>query len=177
MSKTINYYRHGETAWNKEGRLQGWLDSDLTAKGMKQAMAVNWDPEVVFSSDLNRAVKTAHLMFPNKRIHKNESLREINLGHWQGCLIRDLQHDEQYRCYLNSPHLFISSTQESFEEVTNRMLAFHEHLSQLPYKKIAVVSHGVALACLFNAFNKQPYSKLWSCLLGGAAFISIETEN
>ena len=32
----IYFVRHGETEWNKEGRLQGWLDSDLTAKGIKQ---------------------------------------------------------------------------------------------------------------------------------------------
>lgn len=44
MSKIINYYRHGETVWNKVGRLQGWLDSDLTTKGVEQAMSVNWNP-------------------------------------------------------------------------------------------------------------------------------------
>lgn len=175
MSTIINYYRHGETVWNKEGRLQGWLDSDLTGNGIKQAMAVNWDPEIVFCSDLNRAVQTAHLMFPNKRIHKSKNLREINLGHWQGCSITELQNDEQYHCYMNSPQSFIATTQENFEEVTSRMVAFHEHLSQLPYERIAVVSHGVAIACLFTAFNKQPYDQLWEYLLNSAAFLSIET--
>lgn len=65
MSKIINYYRHGETVWNKEGRLQGWLDSELTIKGIEQAMSVNWNPENVFSSDLMRAVQAARLMFPD----------------------------------------------------------------------------------------------------------------
>lgn len=174
MSKIINYYRHGETAWNKEGRLQGWLDSDLTSNGIKQAMAVDWDPEIVFCSDLNRAVQTAQLMFPNKPIHKSKNLREINLGHWQGCFISDLQNDDQYRRYMKSPHLFINSTQESFEDVTNRMVAFHDYLSQLPYNKIAVVSHGVALACLFTALNNQPNNQLWDHLLSSASFLSIE---
>ncbi|MCM3721651.1 histidine phosphatase family protein [Solibacillus isronensis] len=174
MSKIINYYRHGETVWNKEGRLQGWLDSELTTKGIDQATSVNWNPEIVFSSDLKRAVQTARLMFPDHTIHKIESLREINLGHWQGSYIKDLQQDEQYYCYLNTPHLFINTTQESFEDVTNRMIAFHEYLLQLPYERIAVVSHGVAIACLMSAFHKQPYNELWGYLLDGAGCFSIE---
>ena len=177
MSKIINYHRHGETVWNKEGRLQGWLDSDLTIKGIEQALFVNWNPEIVFSSDLKRAVQTALLMFPDHTIHKNHTLREINLGHWQGSYIKDLQQDEQYCCYLNTPHLFMNTTQESFEDVTNRMIAFHEYLLQLPYERIAVVSHGVAIASLFTALHKQPYNQLWGYLLDGAACFSVERNN
>ena len=174
MSKIINYYRHGETVWNKEGRLQGWLDSELTPKGIEQAMSVNWNPEIVYSSDLKRAVQTARLMFPDHTIHKNNTLREINLGHWQGSYIKDLQQDEQYLCYMNSPEMFINTTQESFNDVTKRMLGFHEYLLQLPYERIAVVSHGVAIACLITALHKQPYNQLWGYLLDGAACFSIE---
>lgn len=174
MSTIINYYRHGETVWNKEGRLQGWLNSELTTKGIEQAMSVNWNPEIVFSSDLKRAVQTARLMFPDHTIHKNDRLREINLGHWQGSYIKDLQQDEQYYCYLNTPHLFINTTQESFEDVTYRLIAFHEYLLQLPYERIAVVSHGVAIACLISALHKQSYNQLWGYLLNGAACFSIE---
>ena len=177
MSKIINYYRHGETVWNKEGRLQGWRDSDLTTKGIEQAMCVKWNPEIVFTSDLKRAVKTAHLMFPDHIIHKSENLREINLGHWQGNYIKDLQQDEQYLCYLNTPHLFMNTTQESFNDVTKRMLGFHEYLTQLPYERIAVVSHGVAIACLITALHKQPYNQLWDYLLNGAACFSVDGDS
>jgi probable phosphoglycerate mutase len=34
---TIYYMRHGETAWNAEGRLQGTLDIPLTDRGRAQA--------------------------------------------------------------------------------------------------------------------------------------------
>lgn len=177
MSKIINYYRHGETVWNKEGRLQGWLDSELTIKGIQQAMYVNWNPEIVFSSDLMRAVQTAHLMFPDQIIHKNDTLREINLGHWQGSYIKDLQQDEQYCCYMNSPEMFINTTQESFNDVTKRMLGFHEYLLQLPYERIAVVSHGVAIACLITAVNQQSISRVWEYLLNGAACFTVEGDS
>lgn len=173
MSKIIKYYRHAETKWNQEGRLQGWLDSELTERGIYQAKQVQWEPEVVFCSDLGRAYQTATLMFPNSPIHKSKNLREIHLGHWQGNLISDLQQDAQYKCYLDSPHAFEHTTQESFQQVASRMRALHEELTQLPDNKIAVVSHGVAIACLMTALNGGDYEKLWRDLLKGATCTTI----
>lgn len=174
MSKIIKYYRHAETKWNIEGRLQGWLDSELTEHGIQQAMEIQWEPDIVFCSDLNRAYKTAKLMFPNSIIYKNSNLREISLGHWQGCQISNLQSDEQYMCYMNTPHLFQNTTQESFQQVTKRMLDFHKKICHLSYEKIAVVSHGVALACFFTALNNQNYENLWNHLLKSSACETIE---
>ena len=38
MAEPLLYYvRHGETAWNVQGRLQGQHDSDLTERGRAQA--------------------------------------------------------------------------------------------------------------------------------------------
>ena len=37
---TIYLLRHGETVWNREGRLQGQRDSPLTARGIAQAGAL-----------------------------------------------------------------------------------------------------------------------------------------
>ncbi|WP_331293550.1 phosphoglycerate mutase family protein, partial [Methylobacterium radiotolerans] len=37
---TIYFIRHGQTAWNAEGRLQGGRDTDLNAQGEAQAAAV-----------------------------------------------------------------------------------------------------------------------------------------
>ncbi|CAM3619722.1 hypothetical protein GCM10009865_41310 [Aeromicrobium ponti] len=35
---TVYVTRHGETEWNKEKRMQGHLDSDLTGKGKPEAL-------------------------------------------------------------------------------------------------------------------------------------------
>ena len=37
------FIRHGETEWNADGREQGQLDSPLTARGVRQAVASNFD--------------------------------------------------------------------------------------------------------------------------------------
>ena len=56
--------RHGETAWNAQGRIQGHLDSPLNEEGMAQALllAERLAPEPFdhfYSSDLGRALQTA----------------------------------------------------------------------------------------------------------------------
>ena len=40
MGTKVYITRHGETLWNIEGRMQGWKDSALTEKGIKQAEAL-----------------------------------------------------------------------------------------------------------------------------------------
>ncbi len=56
--------RHGETAWNAEGRVQGQLDIPLNDMGQKQARAVGAvlgreKFDAIYSSDLQRVMQTA----------------------------------------------------------------------------------------------------------------------
>ncbi len=56
--------RHGETAWNVEGRIQGHLDVPLNELGQWQAerlaQALRQESlDVVYASDLRRAMQTA----------------------------------------------------------------------------------------------------------------------
>lgn len=59
--------RHGETTWNRDGRVQGWADSTLTDRGRRQARAVGArlaDQRVdhLVVSDLQRTRETAALL-------------------------------------------------------------------------------------------------------------------
>lgn len=172
MSAEIRFYRHGETEWNKCGRLQGWLNSPLTKAGRQAAHQVKWAPDVVFCSDLLRARETAKLMFPDSELRESTALREIYLGDWQGRYIKDLQQDAQYSCYMQSPGEFEATTQESFDEVTARMLRFYHEIQALPQRKIAVVSHGVAIACLATVLQGRSRAQLWDSMLAGCEWIS-----
>jgi broad specificity phosphatase PhoE len=173
--KTIRIYRHGETEWNRKGLLQGWLDSPLTERGKQQARAVDWQPEVVYASDLGRAVTTAQLMFPKKRVTQECRLREIFLGEWQGQEIAELMSHSAYRSYCEQPEAFIAVSQEPFSNVAERMMEFCESLLHIPHQHIAVVSHGVAIACLHAAIEQRPISTLWQKgMLPGGGYLTIE---
>lgn len=90
--------RHGETAWNADGRIQGHLDVELNEAGRQQAVAVAnrlaKEPPIsaVYSSDLKRALETAQIIATtcgNLEVIKDPDLRERNLGDLQGLVYRE----------------------------------------------------------------------------------------
>jgi probable phosphoglycerate mutase len=89
--------RHGQSIWNAEGRWQGQADPPLSAEGETQARTaaerlasgpggVTFD--LVVSSDLGRAVRTADLMAAVLGIDADvlvePGLREYDVGEWSG---------------------------------------------------------------------------------------------
>jgi glucosyl-3-phosphoglycerate phosphatase len=84
-------WRHGETDFNAARRIQGQLDSKLTANGLGQARrAARWlaelNPAVLMTSDLPRAGDTAAVLAAETGIplRVDKRLRETNCGMWQG---------------------------------------------------------------------------------------------
>jgi len=89
-------WRHGETDYNADRRMQGQLDSALTAVGLEQARLATpvlaaFGPQVLLTSDLRRAADTAALLAEETGLvaHTDKRLRETHLGQWQG-----LTHDQ-----------------------------------------------------------------------------------
>lgn len=62
---TVVLARHGETRWNRAGRVQGWAPTRLTDRGRRQAdalgadLAGRYEPDRLACSDLPRARETA----------------------------------------------------------------------------------------------------------------------
>ena len=64
---TLYLVRHGQTIFNKTGRVQGWQDSPLTEEGRKVAVYCgrglrNVAFDAAYSSDLMRASVTAQII-------------------------------------------------------------------------------------------------------------------
>lgn len=106
--------RHGETDWNTEKRLQGQLDIDLNATGVAQAHAVRpglrgYPFAAVYSSDLTRALRTAHIATGELGIAVSPAptLRERHYGVYQGLTADEasLQHPEVHHLHrARAPH-------------------------------------------------------------------------
>lgn len=65
---TLVLLRHGESTWNQENLFTGWVDVDLSEKGLKEATRggelmreADVLPDVVHTSLLTRAIRTAWL--------------------------------------------------------------------------------------------------------------------
>lgn len=93
MNNLTTFYvvRHGETEYNTKGIAQGHLDSPLTDKGISEARElgmkfrdINFD--LVFSSDLLRAKRTAEIILLEKQlaVQTTELLRERFYGKYEG---------------------------------------------------------------------------------------------
>ena len=84
-------WRHGETDYNAAMRMQGQLDSQLTATGLGQARRAarplaELQPDVLVTSDLSRAGDTAAVLAAETGmpLRVDKRLRETHLGTWQG---------------------------------------------------------------------------------------------
>jgi len=105
---TIFVVRVGETAWERDGRQQGHLDSPLTPKGIEQARAAGralrtllpqGQPVSMEISPLGRAGHTAALLCAALDLDASAMLVsplliEHNLGAWQGLTNEEI--DTQY---------------------------------------------------------------------------------
>ncbi|MCX7567298.1 histidine phosphatase family protein [Sulfitobacter sp. F26169L] len=88
--------RHGHTAWNREGRVQGRSDIPLDAAAIAELSAKRlpapWDTADLWASPLERAAHTAQLV-SQRTPCTDPALIEMNWGDWEGRIARELRAD------------------------------------------------------------------------------------
>ncbi|GLC88866.1 histidine phosphatase family protein [Lysinibacillus piscis] len=169
---TFYMVRHGETIWNQMQRLQGWLDSPLTATGIAQAEklceALRDVPfTAAYSSSSGRAMETMRIVLGQRSLSivEEDGLREIFLGNWQGETVEDIIAVDElsYSNYLYAPEKFQPTHTESFEAVTERALQVLLAVAERePNGTILIVSHAVTIKCLLNAVLGRELASLWA---------------
>lgn len=169
---TFYLVRHGETVWNKEHRLQGWLDSPLSEMGILHAQKLAEQLKdipfaVAYSSTSDRAKETAGYLTAGRTlaIHYEDDLREIFLGNWQGQTIEDIMETNRfdYELYKNYPAQFVATHTESFGAVTERAMYTLKNIAKIyPHEHILIVSHAVTIKCIINAILGRGIDQLWS---------------
>ena len=159
--------RHGETDWNAERRLQGHTDIDLNDHGKKQAAqmakaikAINLEFDVLYTSDLLRAAKTANAIETVFNIHavKDASLRERHLGALQGLTTDEAPQvePELWNIHLQRELEHDLRGGESINQFAKRIHTALERIKDLHRgKTILLVSHGGALDMMYRMASKQ----------------------
>ena len=146
--------RHGETVWNREGRIQGCLDSPLTERGLSQArrQAQILSSRVraqcpVYTSPLRRARRTAEIACADfGELHDEPRLAELNMGDWQGLTIDEISATEAGRIAFEQGGYwkFLAPGGERFEDACHRARGVLERLDG----PTIVVTHGVTSVLL-----------------------------
>lgn len=151
--------RHGETDWNRVGRIQGRLDVDINLFGVKQAhlcaKRLKHIPfDKAFTSPLARAVQTAEIINQHHqlRIEAHKDLEEIHLGNWEGMTWSEI--NRSYRTLMTDMQRERKMANihggESYEDVIERSMGFIESIKNHPYEHILVVSHGGVIKSILS---------------------------
>ncbi len=108
---TLILIRHGESEANRQGIFAGQIDPDLQNKGVKQAQATarfiaeNYKVDKIYSSDLQRAYKTALCLAEETglTVERDKNLREIFAGKWEGKKFSELciEFPDSYAVWMN----------------------------------------------------------------------------
>lgn len=164
--------RHGETEWNKQGRLQGNSNVLLSPEGMRQAkLLAEHAPfhavDAIYSSDLSRAVKTAEILAEkfNLPVIQKRELREVNFGEWEGRTLKELTADDNdgFEKFFTKPDKVQPKDGETFLQCQARVVnAFDEIVADHKGQSIVIVSHGAAIRLLLCALLTVPIRKMWA---------------
>ena len=140
--------RHGQTNWNREGRIQGWTDTELNELGKKQAQALfNYLKEenikVIYTSTLKRTIQTAE-PFAKKTsipIWNIKELREMNMGILQGHLNSESEVRKKLNLMKKNLNYRVSNG-ESYTDFYRRVSAFMERiLKKHRNETILIIGH------------------------------------
>jgi probable phosphoglycerate mutase len=156
--------RHGETDWNVDKRLQGHIDIGLNAAGQRQAallgQALAAEPlDAVFASALQRARDTAQAVAQRQAlsVQIDAGLRERCYGGFEGLRHHEIEqrYPQDYAAWkAREPDARYPAGErvaETMREFSARAVAAVTGLiSHGGYRKVAIVTHGGVLECLYR---------------------------
>lgn len=163
--------RHGETDWNREGRLQGQTDIALNALGEQQAHAaaefliarIESDGQIdaVYASDLKRAFVTAQAFAERvgMSVQTEPGVRERHYGDFEGKCRTDLptlfpQETRNWRGDVLALHPPGGETHEIFMARIDAALGTIAR--RHPGQRVLVATHGGVLDCAYRLAHGLP---------------------
>ena len=170
--------RHGETAWNRDTRIQGHLDIPLNERGLAQAArlgdALQHEPvAAIYSSDLARARQTAEALAATTgaALKLDARLRERAFGRFEGLTWQEIAErwPEQSERWRRRDLDFAAEGGETLPVFYARCVSVVEELAAAhPGQTIAIVAHGGVMDCLYRAGSRLDLQAARSWTLGNA---------
>ncbi|MCZ4407361.1 2,3-bisphosphoglycerate-dependent phosphoglycerate mutase [Cryomorphaceae bacterium 1068] len=166
---TLVLVRHGQSVWNKENKFTGWVDVDLTEKGVEEAkkageLLADYKFDEAYTSVLMRANKTLDIILKKTGqedipITKDKALNERMYGDLQGLNKDDTRAkygDEQVHIWRRSYDVQPPGG-ESLKDTAARVLPYFENEIVPKIKageKLIIAAHGNSLRALIMKLDK-----------------------
>lgn len=167
--------RHGQSAGNAEGRFGGHGPTPLSELGVQQAertakALAKEGIDVIYSSDLTRAVQTAEPLAAllDIPINTSEAFRERNVGVLQGLTFDESKrdHPKDYYALINRNINHVITDGESYRQLLKRITnELRTILRTHQRERIAIFSHTGAICYLtlflLGAIHRGTRSTPW----------------
>jgi uncharacterized phosphatase len=147
--------RHGETDWNKQGKLQGREDISLNGEGIKQIEETikylkkyKWD-EIV-TSPLLRARQSAEIIAKNigiNEIHEEKDLIERDYGEASG-----MTAEERKTAFPDGKYEGIEEFEKLQQRIVGTIIKYREKYHG---KNMLIISHGAAINSLLSFLSNN----------------------
>lgn len=177
--------RHGETAWNKEGRFQGHCDIPLNELGLSQARdaalaAISWDHKAVYTSPLHRTMQVAEEIsrLAGTPVVPMPGLKELSLGDLEGVTGEEMRNNwpQVSADWRRDPGSVSMPNGESLVQLQQRAWAAIEEIaaSHGEDDTLVAVSHNFAIRTIVAKLIGMPLSNFHAMVLSLAAICTIE---
>jgi 2,3-bisphosphoglycerate-dependent phosphoglycerate mutase len=166
---TLVLVRHGQSVWNKENKFTGWVDVDLTEKGIEEAgkageLLADYKFDEAYTSVLMRANKTLDIILKKTGqedipITKDQALNERMYGDLQGLNKDDTRAkygEEQVHIWRRSYDVQPPGG-ESLKDTADRVLPYFDNEIAPKIKagqKLIIAAHGNSLRALIMKLEK-----------------------
>lgn len=160
--KEIFVLRHGETQWNVEKRMQGRLDSPLTANGKAQAnrngslLKKLANVECLCVSPSGRTLETAYIVNSHAQAElvTFDELMERDVGEWSGLTVGDIEKHfpQAWTKRQADPYGFRPPGGENLDDMLRRVYPILDEIYDSEYSSIGIVTHGVMSKVILKYF-------------------------
>ena len=182
---TIILTRHGQTEWNRVERFRGRVEVALNDIGVAQAQATSrriaatWQPAAVYTSPMDRAVKTGGIIaapfgLEGQPLHE---LNDLNFGEWQGLTPPEVKarwpelHDTWYR-RPDLVHIPSGETLYALQERVARL--FNRLILRHPDATVVLVGHECTNRVILLHTLGLPLRRYWNVEQGTCAINVIQ---
>jgi len=175
--------RHAESTWNRQKKIQGQKDPQLSLYGRQEAMRLakrfmGLKFAAAYSSPLKRAYETAEIICGKKaKIICEDGLKEIGLGDWQGRTVSQIKktYGDAFHKWAVRPSRVAIPGGEDFKDfvarVKNTLRAIEKKHSE---GNVLVVCHGGVISTYITQILHLPPDDVWCLAVKNASLTIVE---
>lgn len=185
-------FRHGQSTWNLENKFTGWVDVELSPKGVEEAKNAGaklkgYAFDYAYASDLKRAQNTLNLALETAghspiQPTYNQALNERMYGDLQGLNKEETAKkygDEQVKIWRRSYDV-PPPNGESLKDTAARVIPYFENeiIPKLKSgKNVVIAAHGNSLRALIMYLEKMTPEQILEFEIGTAQPRLYELDN